>query len=514
MRKPKSTSSRASSSLSDRTSSLAGSRRPTLRGASDADALGARPRRSQPAGTAPTTPSRSAVAETRTQEAQRYHGRRRDRASYAGRSTIARAAQGTSGRRRCSIRFACRVGIVPTSQENGRQTSAAAIPNSQALASAAEISGPISHASPSSDRPARIRDVTYRLEPRTPPSRTAERPPKTPKSVASIPNTPRRVCGLENSRSCLEGTIAARAGLAATVGSIQRRPSRVSTSSSGSRDAQPRRCRSLAHHASRKTRAAFPPPGGDPTYYSREPPHRGMGYPPPLSVATQRGPEYDPYGHAAPPYPVQSSPLRMAHESPKRRRVSSAAFDFEPYGSPFLGERQPRIRTQTEGADPFMQGRPYHDYAPSGPPSAGGSQVLSALDLLADQATASQNPSQGSDKSGEYEGVSPSAASAATTRWRWDGEPRRKSGSRLSSSRAQDGSRGSKSGGSQGASRNGEGKSFGGNQNPERGCRTYDGPRRRTQSFAPPSRSTDNAGSSSRVRWARGLIINVDSDIC
>ncbi len=156
----------------------------------------------------------------------------------------------------------------------------------------------------------------------------------------------------------------------------------------------------------------------------------------------------------------------MAHESPKRRRVSSAAFDFEPYGSPFLGERQPRVRTQTEGADPFAQPRPYHDYGPSGPPSAGGSQALSALDLLADQATASQNPSQGSDKSADYEGVSPIGSLSSEDEMTIDGEPRRKSGSRSAGSRAQDGSR--KNGSQGSSSRASDGKSFGGNQNPEK----------------------------------------------
>lgn len=311
-------------------------------------------------------------------------------------------------------------------------------------------------------------------QPRTPPSRLAERPPKTPKSVASIPNTPRtgvrareldELARGDERRDSWSGRHR-RLDSASSFTGIDELLQAAETLNPGAAAPSPT-------IRSRGPAPPFPPPGGDPSYYSREPVHRGMGYPPPLSVTTQRGPEYDSYGYNAGPYPIQSSPLRMAHESPKRRRVSSAAFDFEPTGSPFF-DRQPRNRTQTEGADPFMQARapyPHHDYAPSGPPSAGGSQALSALDLLADQATASQNPSQGSDKSGEYEGVSPIGSLSSEDEMAMDGEPRSKSGSRLASSRAHD-SR-TKANGSQGSSsRNngggGEAKSFGGNQNPEK----------------------------------------------
>ena len=316
------------------------------------------------------------------------------------------------------------------------------------------------------------REGPYDDGPRTPPSRSAERPPKTPKSIASIPNTPRtgvrareldELARGDDRRDGWSGRHR-RLDSASSFTGIDELLQAAETLNPGAAAPSP---------TMRSGRAAppFPPHGGgnDPNYYPREPPHRGMGYPPPpLSVVPPRGPDYDPHGYSNVPYPIQSSPLRMAHESPKRRRVSSAAFDFEPYGSPFLGDRQPRNRTQTEGADPFVQSRPYHDYAPSGPPSAGGSQALSALDLLADQATASQNPSQGSDKSGEYEGVSPIGSLSSEDEVAMDGETRRKSGSRLTSSRAHDGSRSSKANGSQTSSRNGEGKSFGGNQNPEK----------------------------------------------
>uniref|UniRef100_V5EV52 Uncharacterized protein n=1 Tax=Kalmanozyma brasiliensis (strain GHG001) TaxID=1365824 RepID=V5EV52_KALBG len=436
--------------------------------ATDADALGSHTpgNLSQP-GTAPTTPSRSGSRRDKNRkkrnvtmgDAETEHlmlAARRLRELRKEQAAAAAAASSSP----------VESGSLPTSQESGRPTSTAAASNGQVLAPAADL--PVSHASPVKRQASEDRDMPYRMEPRTPPSRTAERPPKTPKSVASIPNTPRtgvrareldELARGDDRRESWSGRHR-RVDSASSFTGIDELLQAAETLNPGAAAPSP------SMRAGRPP-LPFPPPGGDPTYYPREPPHRGMGYPPPLSVTTQRGPgpEYDPYGYSAAPYPVQSSPLRMAHESPKRRRVSSAAFDFEPYGSPFLGEHAPRIRTQTEGADPFMQGRPYHDYAPSGPPSAGGSQVLSALDLLADQATASQNPSQGSDKSGEYEGVSP-IGSLSSDDEMMDGESRRKSGSRLS--RAQDGSRGSKSNGSQGTSRSGESKSFGGNQNPEK----------------------------------------------
>lgn len=359
----------------------------------------------------------------------------------------------------------------------------ASLPASQArdatsngvLAPAAELHAAVGHASPikrqASEGPMASvdSDALYPREPHTPPTRSAERPPKTPKSVASIPNTPRTGMRARELNELARGDDRRdswsaqhrRLDSASSFTGIDELLQAAETLNPGAAAPSPTR--------SRAPTAPFPPASADPGYYPREAPHRAMPYPPPppqLAVNTQRGADYDSYGYSAAPYPIQSSPLRMAHESPKRRRVSSAAFDFEPYGSPFLGERQPRVRTQTEGADPFAQPRPYRDYGPSGPPSAGGSQALSALDLLADQATASQNPSQGSDKSADYEGVSPIGSLSSEDEMTIDGEPRRKSGSRSVGSRAQDGSR--KNGSQGSSSRASEGKSFGGNQNPEK----------------------------------------------
>ncbi|KAJ1019412.1 hypothetical protein NDA16_004529 [Ustilago loliicola] len=418
---------------------------------------------SQP-GTAPTTPNRSGsrrdkirkkrnvtMGDAETEHlmlaARRLRELRKEQAAAAAAVGSGSSAESSS---------------LPASQERGRQMPGVAA-NGSALAPAAELAAPaVTHASPvkrqaSEDPMTGDQDAPYGGEPRTPPSRSAERPPKTPKSIASNPHTPRtglrareldELARGDDRRDSWSGRHRRLDSVSLFTG-IDELLQAAETLNPGAAAPSPTM-------RSRGPAPPFPPPGGDPTYYPREPPHRGMNYPPPLSVSTQRGPpEYDSYGYNAGPYPIQSSPLRMAHESPKRRRVSFAAFDLEPYGSPFLGDRQPRNRTQTEGADPFMQGRPYLDYAPSGPPSAGGSQALSALDLLADQATASQNPSQGSDKSGEYEGVSPIGNLSSEDEMAMDGESRRKSGSRLTSSRNPDGSRSSKPNGSQ-SSRNGE----------------------------------------------------------
>lgn len=426
---------------------------------------------SQP-GTAPTTPSRPGSRRDKSRkkrnvtmgDAETEHlmlAARRLRELRKEQAAAAAAASGSSADS----------SSLPVSQESNKSTSSTA-PNGPALAPSAELHGPITHTSPvkrqASEGPMTgDRDAAYPGEPRTPPSRSAERPQKTPKSIAGGPTTPRtRVRAREldeltrgDERRDSWSERHRRLDSASSFTGIDELLQAAETLNPGAAAPSPT-------IRSRGPAPSFPPPGGDPIFYPREPAHRGMGYPPPLSVTTQRGPDYDLYGYNTGPYPIQSSPLRMAYESPKRRRVSSAAFDFEPYGSPFLGDRQPRNRTQTEGADPFAQGRPYQDYAPSGPPSAGGSQVLSALDLLADQATVSQNPSQGSDKSGEYEGVSPIGSLSSDDEMALDGEGRRKSVSRLSSSRAHDGSR--KANGSQGSSRTSEGKSFGGNQNPEK----------------------------------------------
>ncbi|KAJ1033152.1 hypothetical protein NDA13_001150 [Ustilago tritici] len=352
------------------------------------------------------------------------------------------------------------------SQDSAKQPS-----NGTALAPAPQLSASSAmHASPvkrqASPGPMTgERDAPYSAQPRTPPSRSAERPPKTPKSIASNQHTPRtglrareldQLARGDDRRDSWSGRHR-RLDSASSFTGIDELLQAAETLNPGAAAPSP----------TRGPAPPFPPPAGDPTYYPRELPHRGINYPPPLSVTTQRGPsEYDSYGYSAGPFPIQSSPLHMVHESPKRRRVSCAAFDFEAYDSPFLGDRQPRNRTQTEGADPLMQGcPPYYDHVPSGPPSAGGSQTLSALDVLADQATASQNPSQGSDKSGEYEGVSPIGSLSSEDEMTMHGDSRRKS--RLVSSRNPDGSRSCKTNGSQG-SRNGESKSFGGNQNPEK----------------------------------------------
>ncbi|TKY89397.1 hypothetical protein EX895_001928 [Sporisorium graminicola] len=442
---------------------------------SDADALGSQTPGdlSQP-GTAPTTPSRSGGRRDKSRkkrnvtmgDAETEHlmlAARRLRELRKEQAAAAAAASGSSAES----------SSLPGSQEFVQQP-LGATSDGQALAPAAELHGPVSHASPvkrqASEGPmAADQDGPYGVGPRTPPSRSAERPPKTPKSIASIPNTPRTGVRARELDELTRGDDRRdgwsgrhrRLDSASSFTGIDELLQAAETLNPGAAAPSP-------NMRAGRPAPPFPPPGGDPSYHPREPVHRGLGYPPPLSVVAPRGADYDAYGYSAAPYPIQSSPLRMAHESPKRRRVSSAAFDFEPYGSPFLGERQPRGRTQTEGADPFVQGRPYHDYAPSGPPSAVGSQTLSALDLLADQATASQNPSQGSDKSGEYEGVSPIGSLSSEDEMAMDGETRRKSGTRLTSSRAHDGARSSKTNGSQASSRNGEGKSFGGNQNPEK----------------------------------------------
>lgn len=89
-------------------------------------------------------------------------------------------------------------------------------------------------------------------------------------------------------------------------------------------------------------------------------------------------------------------------ESPKRRRVSSVALDADRRHSNILSSPEKgsfsalsrRLRTHTEGADPHT----------SGVPNASQASALSALDLLADQAAASQQPSQSSEQSHSGEG--------------------------------------------------------------------------------------------------------------
>ncbi|PWN86577.1 hypothetical protein FA10DRAFT_270128 [Acaromyces ingoldii] len=101
----------------------------------------------------------------------------------------------------------------------------------------------------------------------------------------------------------------------------------------------------------------------------------------------------------------------LNNESPKRRRVSTSATvgvdlaSMSPgkriarFGTVDgkLGDGMRRLRTSTEGAEPL-----YHSAEEAGPMSSGvlsQSSGLSALDLLADQAAASQQPSQSSDRS-------------------------------------------------------------------------------------------------------------------
>ncbi|MCO5589649.1 hypothetical protein L7F22_043617 [Adiantum nelumboides] len=89
-------------------------------------------------------------------------------------------------------------------------------------------------------------------------------------------------------------------------------------------------------------------------------------------------------------------------ESPKRRRVSSVALEADRRHSAILSSPEKgsfsalsrRLRTHTEGADPHT----------SGMPNASQASALSALDLLADQAAASQQPSQSSEQSHSGEG--------------------------------------------------------------------------------------------------------------
>ncbi|KAN0060894.1 hypothetical protein ACQY0O_006628 [Thecaphora frezii] len=199
-----------------------------------------------------------------------------------------------------------------------------------------------------------------------------------------------------------------------------------------------------------------------------------------------RGVEYDHYGY--PQHHVVSSPIRLPHESPKRRRVSSAAIDVGPFGSPFISGRQPRGRTSTEGAYPYGRA-PAHlfsDYPHDGHSVVGSGHALSALDLLADQAAASQNPSLGSDRSGGYDGVSPlgSLSSDDDVVTLNDGTPsraKRSKGGEVSKAppqrsvkspargKAKGASGASANDASQSSSKsNGETRSFGGNQNPEK----------------------------------------------
>lgn len=96
-------------------------------------------------------------------------------------------------------------------------------------------------------------------------------------------------------------------------------------------------------------------------------------------------------------------------ESPKRRRVSSAIVEssgrplenlpLSPDKSIFSSSR--RLRTSTEGAEPISSSQ---DHSAPSAPIASQSSALSALDLLADQAAASQQPSQSSEPSGSGEG--------------------------------------------------------------------------------------------------------------
>ncbi|PWZ03409.1 hypothetical protein BCV70DRAFT_209739 [Testicularia cyperi] len=444
---------------------------------------------SQP-GTAPTTPSRSGSRKDRNRkkrvitmgDAETEHLMLAARRLRELRKEQAAASASSSSPDNSSV-------AIPA----GGSAAAATASSSAVLGPPADIlsAAPVS-ASPikrqASEGPMTTADTEYERsgEPQTPPQKSAERPPKTPKSISTVPGTPRTgirareiddIARGDDRRESWGGRHR-RLDSASSFTGIDELLQAAETLNPGAAVPSPtlRGRGPLPPYSQGLSAGHMPGPVHDQHYYPpREPVSRAYAYPP-LAVSTQRMAEYDPYGPA--PYPVQSSPLRMAHESPKRRRVSSAAFDFEPYGSPFLGDRQPRIRTQTEGADPFSQSRGYNgDYAPSGASSAAASQGLSALDLLADQATASQNPSQGSDRSGGYEGVSPIGSLSSEDEMAVDAESRRKAGSRFASSRGgQSPAQGSKASSSNpgsgtrsvGGGGGTEGRSFGGNQNPEK----------------------------------------------
>ena len=107
-----------------------------------------------------------------------------------------------------------------------------------------------------------------------------------------------------------------------------------------------------------------------------------------------------------------SKDLGPLNESPKRRRVSSAAVDLErsrnsmtlsPDKRGAIFQRGRRVRTNTEGAEPLLHSFDRQTSALD-PMQSQSSAGLSALDLLADQAAASQQPSQSSDPSHSGEG--------------------------------------------------------------------------------------------------------------
>ncbi len=150
---------------------------------------------SQP-GTAPTTPSRSGSRRDKNRkkrnvtmgDAETEHlmlAARRLRELRKEQAAAAAAASGVS----------TEPSSLPVSQESNKSTSGTA-PNGVALAPSADLHGPTSHTSPvkrqASEGPMiGDRDAAYPGEPRTPPSRSAERPQKTPKSIVGGPTTPR-----------------------------------------------------------------------------------------------------------------------------------------------------------------------------------------------------------------------------------------------------------------------------------------------------------------------------------
>lgn len=112
-----------------------------------------------------------------------------------------------------------------------------------------------------------------------------------------------------------------------------------------------------------------------------------------------------------PPASVSRFTAASVDASPKRRRVSSAALEpasqlsnglpLSPDKSVFANAR--RMRTQTDGAEPYSSQEQIPSASGNGP-MASQTSALSALDLLADQAAQSQQPSQSSELSGSGEG--------------------------------------------------------------------------------------------------------------
>ncbi|PWN50667.1 hypothetical protein IE53DRAFT_362187 [Violaceomyces palustris] len=328
-------------------------------------------------------------------------------------------------------------------------------------------------------------DVTITAVPRTPPSKHVERAPRTPRTGGSVPSTPRTGARGHPRTSANKSANPATGSSVEEVGRWSPQHGRVDSSLSGSSftgiDELLQAAKSLTGPGSSPPGARSGPSqrsayGQDP-YYSKH-------------LAHQYSADFnDPRSHFHPHVPDAAA---LPFESPKRRRVSSTALDFEPFGPPYSPDRRtPRGRTRTEGAEPFgVAPRDSGDFGESSQAtSVLASSGLSALDLLADQAAASQNPSQGSERSyGPHEGVSPVGVGEPSTSeeeaMQMDEEragakaktPSKPYETKLNGSRsnakspargAGKGGSGTGSGGSKGAGSENH-KSFGGNQNPEK----------------------------------------------